>query len=208
MIFSAPLKTVLVYLLIQMPLSIVAISVDSQKNARQAIRIYTTVADRYAPFLEVYYQKEQAPYREQDFYAKQLIAKITDAVLHDKLVLYGNFLSRAWRTLSSCSSQYVLKQFDQKYLEDALGHVQKQYNQLLEADFHSAQLRNLIADLSKLRDCIRQTSEYKLEEQSMACDELKAQLSTLKRQISEHQEKLGKLETELTLKDRQIRGYY
>jgi len=208
MTFSLSGKLFMVGLLMYMPFSLLAISKDSRKNARQAVRTYTTIADRYAPFVELYCQKEQAPYREQEFYAQQLMVTIHNAVVQDKLVLYGNLLSRAWRAVSSCSAQYPLVQFDQKYLEDALGHAQKQYNQLLEADFSSGQLRTLIQDLSKLREFLRQRPEYKLEEQSMVCDKLKTQLNRLKTEVSEQRERISKLETQVNLKERTFKNNY
>ena len=93
-------------------------------------------------------------------------------------------------------------QCDQKYLEDALGHAQKQYKQLLNADFHSEQLRILIQDLSKLREFIRQRSEYKLEECNLECDTLKAQLKSFKVQVTDQKERIAQLEA------RTVKSYY
>ena len=46
--FSLSGKLFIVGLLMYMPFSLLAISKDSRKNARQAVRTYTTIADRYA----------------------------------------------------------------------------------------------------------------------------------------------------------------
>lgn len=163
----------------------------------QAELAYNTVCDHYMDILDAYYRIEEASITEQDYYIKKLIESIIFHVQQDKLVLYGNFLSRTWRHLTTYSREIPLKKFDATFIEDALGHLAKYQKKLLSVGQKNENIDLLISSLKHIRHYVQSSLEYAYESQSFELENLKRELRYLKNELFQEREKRKEFERQL-----------
>lgn len=131
----------------------------------QVESVYTLVYDHYSDILEDYYKLNSILPTEHDYYIKKLLNTITNNVINNKLPLYGNCFSRFWRNITTFDAKTVpLKKFDYTSLEDAMGHIEKNYQKLAKKGLKDQKVEDLLVSLNCIRNLIRDSLEYKYEE--------------------------------------------
>lgn len=145
---------------------------------------YKKVYDHYSDILQVYYSLEKAELEKKDFYTKRLLYTIVRHVEQDILPLYGNCFSRAWRHISSsATTHFPLKKFTSMLVEDALGHLNKQYTKVAHKGYETTKIADLIRSLTYIRHIVTHSLEYKYEELQFCKEQLESEVVALKRQI-------------------------
>jgi hypothetical protein len=156
---------------------------------------YKKIYDHYSDILECFYVYERADYEKKDFYFKKMISTIVRCVEGDMLPLYGNFFSRMWRNTTACSdSNFPLKKLDTLLVEDALGHLHKQY-----AHKETTPVVDLIRSLNHIRQLVRQSAEYRCEELVIEKRALDSKISLLKSEVKSAQSECERLRSKLAL---------
>jgi hypothetical protein len=168
---------------------------SSYSIASEAHDVYRIVYDHYSDILELYYTLDKAPATERPYYASKLVHTVVAHVQQDKLPLYGNFLNRLWKNMSQYSAANTpLIKFERVLAEDALGHLNKYYNKIVEADIDSQKLSDLIESLKRIRSVVQASVEYAREELRIKVVELEAEIQHLKTELTQEKEKRKQVE--------------
>jgi len=146
----------------------------------------------YREILDIYPKIETCNEVSRPYFINKILNRICFYVKENKFNLYGNIFNNRWRYANAYSNSYPLHRFDLTFLEDAIGHLSKNRP---KSDYYDYD--KLKFSLVAIRQIIRDSLNYKLEELIVKIEKLKAENLNLDNKLSKANSRIHYLESQL-----------